>query len=244
MAQNNNILQELQQMGSSLPVVPVPYQVPAGYFDMLADQVLMRIKAMDTQNAGEETSLLSPVVSGISKDMPYSVPAGYFETLDERIMSLVRESADYQTAGEELEHLSPLLSNLKKEMPFTVPAGYFENKVTIPDKAAPAKVVSFASRKLFRYAVAAVAIGIMAVTGVILINRNSNPEKVAAVIEAKAEKAIEKTSDKELIDFIEYTDAGQDLAVNDPGKEVTDLLKDVPATELQQFLDEIADPEN
>ena len=105
-------------------------------------------------------------------------------------------------------------------------------------------MVSLSSSKLFRYAVAAVVIGIVAVTGVLLINRNSNPEKVAAVIEAKAEKAIEKTSDKELIDFIEYTDAGHDLAVNDPGKEVKDLLKDVPATELQQFLDEIADPEN
>ena len=136
------------------------------------------------------------MLASISRDTPYSIEDGYFEGLDQRMMDLIKSHSDYQSPREELEHLSPLLGNLKKEMPFTVPEGYFENNVSIPEKAAPAKVVTLSSRKLFRYAVAAVVIGIVAVTGVLLINRNSNPEKVAAVIEAKAEKAIEKTSDK------------------------------------------------
>ena len=52
-----------------------------------------------------------------------------------------------------------------------------------------------------------------------------------------------ETSDQELNDFIKYTDAGQDLVYNQPKEEIKAMLKDVPATELQEFLEEIADPE-
>ena len=61
-------------------------------------------------------------------------------------------------------------------------------------------------------------------------------------LKKKLNKEIKKTSDQELNDFIKYTDAGQDLVYNQPKEEIKAMLKDVPATELQEFLEEIADP--
>lgn len=44
-------------------------------------------------------------------------------------------------------------------------------------------------------------------------------------------------------EFIKYAEANQDVAYNEPKEEVKELLKDVPASELQNFLDEVSDPE-
>ncbi|HEX7904645.1 MAG TPA: hypothetical protein VF487_12250 [Chitinophagaceae bacterium] len=237
MSQNNNILQELKELGSSLSghVVQPGYSVPDGYFESLAQQVLNRIKASEAENAADELNYLSPVLSTASKQLPYEVPVGYFEGLEERMLQSVLHS--HQTAAEELESISPLLSGLNKDIPYSVPQGYFENLAPF-NKKATTKVVSMAKRSLFRYAAAAVVIGIVATVGLLFLNRPSFER-----FEAKLNKEIKKTSDKELNDFITYTEGGQDIVLNEPKEEVKELLKDVPATELQNFLDEIADPE-
>lgn len=288
MAQNNNILQELRELESSLANMAVQnaYSVPEGYFEGLAAQVLNRIKAIEAATAGEELNFLSPVIGSLPKQVPYTAPAGYFEALPENSMQLIREiglSAAEETAGlspllngldkqmpytvpqgyfngieermlkavtgaeqtakEELESISPLLSELKKDMPFSVPQGYFENMAAgKPEENQTAKVVSFSSRKWFKYAAAAILVGVIATTSVILIN-NKQPESFAK-FEKKLNKEIKKTSDTELDEFIKFSDAvNQDVAYNEPKEEVKELLKDVPASELQGFLDEIADPE-
>ncbi|MBN8674409.1 MAG: hypothetical protein J0L56_09755 [Chitinophagales bacterium] len=287
MAQNNNILQELRELESSLANMAVQniYSVPEGYFEGLAPQVLNRIKAMEATTAIEELYLLSPVVSALPKQVPYTVPFGYFEALAENSMQLIRqtglsameETANLspllggldkqmpytvpqgyfngieermlkavtgaeQTAKEELESISPLLSGLKKEMPFSVPQGYFENMAAAkPKEQQTAKVISFSSRKWFKYAAAAILVGVIATTSVLLIN-NKQPDSFAK-FEKKLNKEIKKTSDKELDEFIKYADASQGLVYNEPKEEVKALLKDVPVSELQGFLDEIADPE-
>jgi hypothetical protein len=127
MTQRDNILQELNELQSSLTNAAVQnvYQVPAGYFDGLADQLVRRVKALETENASQELNHLSPFLSSISKEMLYAVPAGYFENFTETIYESVITSD--QSISEELERISPFLSSLKKEMPYAVPAGYFEN---------------------------------------------------------------------------------------------------------------------
>lgn len=288
MTQNNNILQELRELESSLANMAVQntYSVPEGYFEGLAAQVLNRIKAMEATTAMEELHLLSPAVSALPKQIPYTVPVGYFEVLPENTMQLIREiglsakeetanlspllsgldkqmpytvpqgyfneieermlkavTGVEQTAKEELESISPLLSGLKKDMPFSVPQGYFENiGVAKPEEKQTAKVISFSSRKWFKYAAAAILVGVIATTSVILIN-NKQPESFAK-FEKKLNKEIKKTSDIELDEFIKFSDAvNQDVAYNEPKEEVKELLKDVPASELQNFLDEVSDPE-
>jgi hypothetical protein len=55
MTQRDNILQELNELQSTLVNAGVEnvYQAPRGYFDGLADQVLNRIRALNTEDASE-----------------------------------------------------------------------------------------------------------------------------------------------------------------------------------------------
>lgn len=78
----------------------MPYAVPAGYFEGLADKVMELVRENNDylekesfgQSAKEELETLSPLLSGMKKTMssrtghsggPYTVPAGYFENLTE-----------------------------------------------------------------------------------------------------------------------------------------------------------------
>lgn len=251
MTQNNNILQELNELGSSLAEVTPQniYTVPDGYFDGLAQQVMNRIKLLEAENTEEELKLLSPMLASISKQMPYSVPSGYFDNLEEKMMQSVREGSDYQTAEEEINTLSPLLGGLNKQMPYSLPQNYFEALAgdinSRLNNKTETKIVSISSRKWLRYAAAAVVVGVIALAGFLYTNLNSNPARSFAKFEKKLNKEIKKTSDKELNEFIQSTGLNGDEAVQVNSKdEVKDMLKDVPDTELKKFLEEIADSES
>lgn len=236
MTQRDNILQELKELESSLANLSSQniYTVPNGYFEGLATEMLNRIKALEAANASDELSFLSPTLSNISKENPFIVPAEYFEGLEGKMLQLVSQDKN-QTAKEELETLSPLLSGLKKETLYSIPAGYFDSLQTKQET----KVVSITSRKWFRYAAAAMIVGIVALA-TLLIN---NSQKSFDRFEAKVDKEIKKASDKELIEFAELTETSKDLAINDTKEDIKESLKDVPAAELQEFLEEIADPD-
>jgi hypothetical protein len=247
MTQNNNILQELKDLKSSLAGLAAQniYSVPDGYFEGLAGQVMNRIKAMEAANAGEELGYLSPMLSNISKQLPYTVPAGYFEGIEKKLIPSVRESNDYlqmepfgQTATEELESISPLLSGLKKQNPYTVPQGYFENIATgMPAQAnkQETKVVSIGSRKWFRYAAAAIITGVIVMAGFIFIKN----DKVDAGTNSHAwvEKKLKKVSTEKIDAFIQLTDEEKSVVITDnKTQEVKELMKDVPENEIQSFL--------
>ena len=69
MTQKDNILQELNELNSSLASLYSKniYTVPVGYFEGLADQVLGRIKATEATNATDELVHLPPLLSKLSK---------------------------------------------------------------------------------------------------------------------------------------------------------------------------------
>ena len=241
MTQKDNILQELTELKSILANLPAQnvYSVPAGYFDGLAVQVLNRIKAMEATTASEEIGHLSPLLSSISKQMPYTLPAGYFEGLD--LEHITKENDDL-SAKEELETLSPLLAGLKKEMPYQVPQGYFDNLASaIPadEDQSATKVVSLGSRKWFRYAAAAVMVGVIATISILIINR----DKVTADEDSYAwvKKNVKKVSTEKLEEFIQLADAEKSVASADLKlqQEVKELVKDVPQKEIQNFLNDI-----
>lgn len=252
MAQNNNILQELQGLKSILAdkTIQNVYSVPVGYFEGFANNILNRIKALEAKNYSEELNYLSPMLNTISKEMPYSVPDGYFEICADNLMQTVREHVDYQTSKEELESLSPMLSGLKKQMPFNIPNGYFENLNTQPfvlsNTKSETKVVSITSRKWFRYSAAAVVAGIIVLAGFIYIQKTNDPARSFARFEKKLDKEIKTTSDKELTEFVQqFTDAGlsgDEKAQNNSKEEMKEMLKDVSDSELKEFIQETADP--
>lgn len=115
-----NILSELQAISPEVARIgrQLPYEVPAGYFDELAVQVMQRIR-------GDEAAL-SPVLQQAGTN-PYSVPAGYFDQLAGNILARVKTSDEALTVQEELSMLSPLLSKFDKKLPFQAPAGYFSD---------------------------------------------------------------------------------------------------------------------
>lgn len=238
---NSNILQELQELNSSLsaPAAQTPYTVPNGYFEGLLEQVMRRVKALEAANAGEELAHLSPLLSRVSKQMPYTIPAGYFENVEDRITIAKQGEV---SAKEELEALSPLLSGLKKTTPYSIPAGYFETvaKPVIAERPA-AKVVSMASRKWFRLAAAAVVTGVIILAGVMVVTKDKATPATDSYTWLK--KNTKKVSSEKIDEFIQLTDEEKLVkesvaSADNKSQEVKELLKDISEEEIQVFLNE------
>lgn len=243
MTNRNDILNELKELGSNLSVTPFEniYSVPSGYFEGFASQMLTRIKAMDATDANDELNHLSPFLNSLSKVTPFTTPAGYFDGLEERMMNVVRASSVYQTSDEELESLSPLLQGLKKENPYTVPQGYFENLSAPVVQQTETKVVSITSRKWFRYAAAAIMIGVIAIVGIKIISQEKiDPNKNS---HAWVEKNVKKVSSDKIEEFINLAEKEKSIeeAVASTGKmdDIKDFLKDVPENEIQDLLKDV-----
>ena len=83
MIRRKEILDELKDAAPSLEGIDFqhPYRVPAGYFESLAERILLRIRLDNASSAQAEMEIISPLLSGLSKQMPFSTPEGYFDTL-------------------------------------------------------------------------------------------------------------------------------------------------------------------
>jgi hypothetical protein len=238
MTQRNNILQELQDLDSSLAAnLPGnPYTVPEGYFDTLSERVLAMIRS------GYQPGFLDTT----SKVTPYEVPAGYFEGLSKQMLQIVGSKKNVASVQEELESISPLLGSLKKQMPYSIPAGYFDSLHHIPEKKSKAKVFSMPGRKLFRYAAAAVLTGAVALTVVLI----SVKEKLDPAVNSYSwvEKKMKKVSTDEIENFVEMANETlpqKDMVASaDRSVEVKEMIKDIPATEIQEFLSVIPQEES
>jgi hypothetical protein len=231
----NGISPTVAQAGNNMP-----YQVPQGYFEGLAEMVLQRIRTQSL-NALDETAVLSPLLSGLSKKMPFEVPADYFSELSGNVADGVK-AIDF--VKEELEGVSPMLRSLRTKNVYQVPQGYFENLAdNILDKVRdrrPAKVVSM-GRKVMRYAVAAVFAGALAIGGWFYFNNNTGVEQQQI---AGTEKISDdaKVSDEEMTDFLENesmplvlnTSVTEDADMDETA--VKEMLADISEDELQQFL--------
>ena len=242
MTNRNIILNELKDLESFLGNYNPQniYTVPNGYFEGLPTQILNRIKALEATNAKDELKYLSPLLSNVSKEMPYAVPAGFFQSLSEDVLKKISEHEDYQTSEEEIGSLSPLLSSLKNKNPYSIPAGYFERLETGAEKK-ETKVISITRRRWYRLAVAAVVIGIVAISGLAIfkskqVDPNKNPQ-------AWIEKNVDKKVSKDKID--EFVKLAEDGSTNvayekDDVKhaEIKELMKDVPEKEIEAFLND------
>ena len=242
MTNRNTILNELADLGSMLATHDPQniYAVPAGYFEDLADQILNRIKALEANDAKEELSYLSPFLSNVSKEMPYSVPAGFFQDLSEDVLKKISEHQDYQTSEEEIEALSPLLSSLKNKNPYSTPAGYFEKLENGVEKK-EAKIISITRRRWYRLSVAAVVIGIIAISGLAIfrskqVDPNKNPQ---AWIEKNVDK---KVSNEKIDEFVKLAEDGSTNVTYEKDDvkhtEIKELMKDVPEKEIVDFLND------
>lgn len=236
MTQRDDILRELNELQSQIGVTDHPgYQVPEGYFDGLANAIIQRIKALEAQSPREELDILSPMLSGITKNTPFTVPAGYFNDLSEKI-----QLRDGLEPGSDTAEASGLLDGLKNKTTYTVPQGYFENlPALIVEKATAgeAKVVSITSRKWFRYAAAAGVIAFVTMLGFSLLQKKAvDPQNRSY---AWVEKNLKKVSTDDIAAFVDLASPEKtDLAKVDTRDDISSLLKDVSDKEIQDFLNE------
>lgn len=230
MDSRNEIQFELRELNSQLPCdrkEPV-FVVPPGYFENFAASVLSRIKAENlVVSVTDELNELSPTLATLSKKMPFSVPANYFENVLTNIPALTEDEA------------LPSFLTEKKEMPYSVPNGYFEqfaDEVLKKAGQSGGKVVQMRTRKWQSYAVAAMLLGLIALSGIFYFSRKpapdpANPEWIA--------KGLEGVSNQALEEFIKTTDIspnGKSMAGGSNNVEVRKMLKDVSDNELEAFL--------
>jgi len=230
----NTILDELKALNSGLESYPysLPYSVPEGYFNSLAESILRKVRAQDLE-ASDEIAELSPLLSGLSKKMPFEVPADYFQSSMDDLASISADNED-----------SIILSLIAKEMPYEVPYDYFEElPASVLKRVAPqkAKVVSMKRHGWMKIAAAAMVAGIITVSGIFYFNSGreipvDNPQWVASKLKT--------VSDKELEEFVKTTDvspANVATATKTASKNIQHkrLLQDISDKDLDAFLDQV-----
>lgn len=230
MNSRTHIQSELKQMNSSLPFdVKMPvFDVPESYFEGFADAVLAKIKGQQAVSVTDELESITPLLAGIPRNMPYSVPDNYFNNVIQNLPQLTQEE----------DELPKMLAGAQK-MPYEVPSGYFEQlPQQVLGRVAPpkAKIVSL-SRSWMRYAVAAVLIGIVAVSSILYFSGG----KVDPVQQTEQwlAKKLKNVSNQELEEFINTVSINGTETAKREGTakpEVRMLLKDVSDSELDAFL--------
>ena len=188
MFETENIKKELENISSVVKhgLRSNLYSVPEDYFEKNTLNILSKISTSEMK-----------------------VPEGYFHNFAETVLTKVKTSP-VLSLNEELNSLSPALLNLKSKRTYSVPLGYFDelsNKISV--KVKPARVVRM--KPFYRYAVAAVAIGLIGVG--IFTN-------------------LFKTNDNNLLNSDVYKTAYQII----DNKNFDDVLDSVPADEATAYL--------
>lgn len=224
-----------------------PYQVPPDYFNNLPAIILNRAKSSATEKAKEELEIVSPLLGQISKKMPFSTPAGYFEELGDNAIAGA-QAIDF--VNDALENDSPLMNGLKRVQVYKVPAGYFEQLPRQVLKAVkaqqPAKVVSMGfTRRVLRYAAAAVVAGLIITGGVFYLNKGGHPVTDGGDKPALAAADLDSISDDVLENYLENqtpasaeTPLASNVSPDDlSASDMKDLLADVSDEDLQQYIE-------
>lgn len=202
MENRTDILNELQALSPTIAAIEKVnvFTVPDGYFENLSTDILMGI---ETDNGISKNSSSAFSVA--------DVPNGYFASLAGSILAKIK-AQDAEDAATEIRALSPMLYSVQNENVFEVPQGYFENvSDDVLNKVKPQpKVITMQSRSrtFFKYAVAAVFTGAIAL-GVFKFTDNSGkktqlPDYVTAGLQVQdVDQELAKISDADIVKYLE-----------------------------------------
>ena len=215
------------------------FDVPQGYFENFADTMLAKVRALENE---EET--ISPLLASLKNKNTFSVPEGYFEGLASNITDGAKA---LDIVNETLEQDESFLKGLKHLPTYQAPQGYFENFAeNMLSKVQPeAKVIRMSfTRKVMRYAAAAVVAGL-----IITLGWNQWNKPVQGNTEVASTTVVPATiSDNEIESFLalEHTSTASTNTVSETSEfsiepeNVKDLLADVSDEELQQYVEQNA----
>lgn len=214
MESTNDILNELEQISPLVATIEKRnlFTVPEGYFEVLSKDILAGLRNEQGLEAEMEK---------VSAD----VPQGYFEGLAGTILGKIR-AAESDSAPEEIRTLSPMLYSIQGENVFEAPVGYFESfSKELLNKVQPQQAKVVVMKKptsvFFRYAVAAMFTGVMAL-GVFKFTSPVKadpelPDYVKAGLQVKdVDQELSKVSDDEIVKYLEAsgTDVKTAIVVN------------------------------
>ena len=216
------------------------FSVPEGYFEGFAGNLLSRIKSQNADIAGDEIRAISPLLNSIDRRMPFSVPPGYFNDFGDVLASAINESG----------YESEVLDALRGREVYSAPAGYFDGFAgQVLAAVAPkvqAKVISIKKQtNWFRYAAAAVMVGVIATSSVFFFRAPSGA--ISEVI-----PNISKVADDEIINYLdnlssppvsaEESNSIASVDINDA--DAKDLFSDISDDELQQYVEQHENSKN
>jgi ribosomal protein L12E/L44/L45/RPP1/RPP2 len=193
MLERENILNELiaiSPLVASVPRINV-YRVDENYFDGIRAELQARI-----------------IASNFTTPQNYfDVPEGYFENLPTNILAKIK-AQENNIVLTEMQKLSPTIAGIGNKNVYTVPQGYFE-QLAMPS-IVTAKLVQMGSRSIFKYAAAAVIVGLLGFgTMKFIASTKSNNETLAVVKEANKiiemnsfDATLANVSDKDLENYL------------------------------------------
>lgn len=248
MNSRKNISDELKAISPAVDnIQPLnPFSVPAGYFNTLSEQIMMRIKSgseiQQQVYPADELKSLSPLLSQLDKKMPFSVPEGYFENLGGSVMEGRHAIGQ---ANNLIEGSSDLLTGLKNKTTYQIPSGYFEN---LPNQLlararnqGSAKIVRMRfSSSVTRYAVAAIIIGMLLISGFLFYNNQDS-------ISTNQVAGIEQVSQEELENYITtqsviISEMGVNTAAAEmDGEDIQEIFADLTDESLERYVIQYTD---
>jgi hypothetical protein len=230
-ADNQSVDNELSSLSPLLQGIgkKMPYTVPDNYFEKMAAQGTQNKATAAQPSAG--TAAQSP--AGIAAD-------------DNAVgdVTKVGIGSAVHPANMRGNELSPLMASLRDKNVYSAPAGYFESlpakllKRVSADQGGRVVQSNF-SRRIFRYAAAAVVAGIMLVVGFFTFNNNGGQAQLASA--KNLEEKVAQTSDEDILTYLSTQPAPlADVQLMATEAEIKDdaileMLADVSDEELQQY---------
>lgn len=231
MNHREEITAELKQIAPSMTQWPfhMPYSVPVGYFDAIADKLL-------------EQASIELVVA---KRQTYAVPPGYFDQLHGNILAAIRK----QDVAQELEELAPSLNLISKQMPYTKTALPAFNMEAIMERTAMTEIPVIQmpvrkARKWMPYAAAAVVTGVILATAFLYNGKTTDEANGINYAQVDVSHEMSKLSEEELNTYLAATEK---LVINTGDRdvygvenlpEVDEHIEMSSDDELKQYLDE------
>jgi hypothetical protein len=197
------------------------------------------------QHILNELNTISQTVANIPDVPVFTVPENYFAQFPEKLMSKIREDAQYETTL-----ISPLLGGLERKTPFSVPEGYFSTLEEQLQKSArhenfaePAPVITmYRKRQVWKLSVAAMVAGIIGISAWFFYQQE-NTSVPSLQVNINAE--LPSVSEEEMTDFLlsvpEMPQAETLQMAGLDNLNVEDMLKDVQEVELQDYVKEMPD---
>ncbi|MFZ9239606.1 MAG: hypothetical protein ACO22R_00585 [Chitinophagaceae bacterium] len=186
-------------------------------------------------NIQNELKDISQAVANLDGKTPFAIPAGYFQQFPQKLM----QNFENESFIKEEFSLSPLMRSLQSKTPFEVPASYFnEFNAAIP-RTSPA-TIKLGSRRWTSYAAAACIGGL--IFGLIYLSNQQSKQPTFASNSISNETMASYLIENELMDDsykeLEGSTADEYAMLDVSASTISDMLKDIPDTDITGFLDQ------